>query len=155
MMERWRRLLPGLWAGVLLCVALVATPAPFATLVPSAAGRVVARIFVQEAWLSVIVALLLLFIERRRALSASQAGLGSVLSTEMLLIFGTLFCTVAGYFGLQPLLPPARAGQGPLSFGQLHALSMAFFAVKGGLVLALAWRVTRADATLSSPGPSS
>ena len=36
--------------------------------------------------------------------------------------------------------PSARAGQGPLSFGQLHAVSAAFFVVKGLLVLLLAWR---------------
>jgi hypothetical protein len=155
MLERWRRWLPGLWAGVLLCVALIATPAPFATLAVADAGRVVARIFVQEAWLSVGLALLLLFIERRRAQAAAEAGQGSVLSTDMLLVLGTLFCTVAGYFGLQPMLPAARAGQGPLSFGQLHALSMVLFALKTGLVLALSWRVTRQGRPLSSPGPSS
>lgn len=153
MIERWRRLLPGLWAGLLMCVALIATPAPFATLVPADAGRVVARIFVQEAWLSLCLALLLLFVERRRAREAAEAGEASVLSTEMLLLMGTVFCTVAGYFGIQPLLPAARAGEGAFSFGQLHAASAAFFALKAGLVLVLAWRATRS--ALSRPGPSS
>ena len=41
-LSHWQRLLPGLWAGLLLGVALLATPAPFATLLPSDAGRVVA-----------------------------------------------------------------------------------------------------------------
>ena len=27
MKQRWRRILPGLWAGLLLCIALVAAPA--------------------------------------------------------------------------------------------------------------------------------
>jgi hypothetical protein len=148
LVERLRRLLPGLWAGVLLCVALIATPAPFATLLPADAGRVVGRIFVQEAWLSLMVGLLLLIVERRRARDAAEAGRGSVLSTEMLLLFGTLFCTIAGHFGLQPLLPGARAGHGRLSFGQLHAVSVLFFGVKTLLVLALSWRV-------SSTAPSS
>ena len=40
-----RRLLPGVWAGVLLCAALIATPAPFAVLGQADAGRVVSRIF--------------------------------------------------------------------------------------------------------------
>lgn len=142
LIERLQRLLPGLWAGVLLCVALIATPAPFATLLPADAGRVVGRIFVQEAWLSLIVGLLLLIVERRRARDVAEAGRGSVVSTEMLLLFGTLFCTIAGHFGLQPLLPGARVGQGPLSFGQLHAVSVAFFGVKTLLVLVLAWRVS-------------
>ena len=143
MIDRWRRLLPGLWAGVLTCIALIATPAPFAMLQRADAGRVVARIFMQEAWLSLVLALLLLFIERRRAQDAATAGEGSVLSTEMLLLMGTIFCTVAGYFGIQPMLPAARAGEGPLSFGQLHAASAAFFALKAGLVLILAWRAGR------------
>jgi len=47
------------------------------------------------------------------------------------------------YFALQPMMPAARAGQGPLSFGQLHALSSAFYAVKVLLLLALAWRVAK------------
>ncbi len=153
MLERLRLLLPGLWGGVLLCVALIATPAPFATLVPAEAGRVVARIFVQEAWTSLGLALWLLLAERRRARLAAEEGRGSVLSTEMLLLLGTVFCTVAGYFGTQALLPAARAGQGALSFGQLHAASVAFFGLKLVLVLALAWRAGRP--VLSSPGPSS
>jgi hypothetical protein len=138
--ERLRRLLPGLWAGLLLCVALVATPAPFALLPAPDAGRVVARIFVQEAWVSLALAVWLIAAERRRARDASEAGTGSVLSTEMLLLFGTVFCTVAGYFGVQPLIAAAREGSGPLSFGQLHAISVLFFGVKTLLAVALAWR---------------
>lgn len=151
--ERLRRCLPGLWAGVLLCVALIATPAPFAVLTSAEAGRVVGHIFVREAWLSLVLAVLLLAIERQRARRAAEAGQGSVLSTEMLLLLGAVFCTVAGYFGVQPLLPAARAGQGLLSFGQLHAVSLAFFAAKILLVLILAWRA--AAPGVSPPGPSS
>jgi hypothetical protein len=138
--ERARRLLPALWAGLLLCIALIATPAPFAALAPADAGRVVGRIFVQEAWTSLVLAFLLLLIERRRAGDAAEAGKGSVLSTEMLLLLGTVFCTVAGHFGVQPLIPAARTGAAPLTFGQLHAISVAFFGIKTVLVLMLAWR---------------
>ena len=141
--ERLRRLLSGLWAGMLLCTALIATPAPFAVLERADAGRVVGRIFVQEAWLSLALALSLLAMERMRARRASERGQGSVLSTEMLLALGTVFCTVAGYFAIQPLLPAARAGQGAFSFGQLHAVSTLFFGLKTLLVLALAWRSTK------------
>ncbi len=142
MIERLRRLLPALWAGVLLCTALIATPAPFALLDGPTAGRVVGRIFLQEAWLGLVLAVLLLSAERARARLAAEVHRGSVLNTEMLLILGAVFCTVAGYFAVQPLLPAARAGQGALSFGQLHAASAAFFGVKIVLVLALAWRGT-------------
>jgi len=92
-------------------------------------------------------------VERSRARLAAEAGNGSVLSTEMLLVLGAVFCTVAGYFALQPLMPAARAGQGPLSFGQLHAVSSAFYAAKVLLLLVLAWRAAR-PAGLNPP-PSS
>lgn len=143
-LARVQRLLPALWAGALLCVGLIATPAPFATLAVADAGRVVSRILAQEAWLSLIVAVLLLLLARRQARQAAEAGSGSALSTDMVLILATLFCTVAGYFAIQPLLPAARAGQGAFSFGQLHLVSTAFFALKGLVVLALAWRSTKA-----------
>jgi hypothetical protein len=47
------------------------------------------------------------------------------------------------------MMEAARAGQGPLSFGQLHAISLAFYGLKLALVLVLAWRA------LVSPAPSS
>jgi hypothetical protein len=73
-----------------------------------------------------------------------RSGDGSVLSTEILLLLGTVFCTVAGYFALQPLMAAARAGQGALSFGQLHIISVGFFGAKLLCILALAWRAAGA-----------
>jgi hypothetical protein len=148
-LDRWCRLLPGLWAGWLLCVAALATPAAFALLAQADAGRVAARMLAQEAYTSLALGVLLLVLERLRARRAVAAGTGSQFTLPMVLALGTLFCTVAGYFALQPLMEAARAGQGPLSFGQLHALSAAFFAVKLVLVLALAWRATFRPASSS------
>ena len=142
-LDRLRRGLPALWLGGLLCVAGMATPAAFALLARADAGRMVARILGQEAWLSLGIAVLLLLLERQRARTTAASGLGSVLSADLLLVLATLFCTVAGYFGLQSVLPAARAGQGGLSFGQWHAVSVLFFGIKALLVLALAWRGTR------------
>jgi Domain of unknown function (DUF4149) len=139
-LERLRRLLPGLWAGVLLCIAAIAAPAAFALLDRPVAGQVVGWFFQREAWLSIGLAVVLLAIERGRARVAAAAGAGSVLSTEILLLLGTVFCTVAGYFALQPLMAAARAGQGALSFGQLHVISVGFFLAKLLCILALAWR---------------
>ena len=136
--ERWRRLLPGLWAGALLCVALLATPSAFATLLPFDAGRTVGRMLAQEAYTSLALGLVLLVLERA---AARRAG-GAQFSTGMALAFVTLFCTVAGYFAVQPMMAAARAGHGSLSFGHLHAVSSAFFVVKGCAVLALAWRAS-------------
>jgi hypothetical protein len=151
--DRLRLLLPALWAGVLLCIAGIATPPLFALLARADAGRIVSRIFAQEAWLSLLLAVLLLAIERGRARAAAESGQGSVLSTEMLLLLGTVFCTVAGYFGIQTLLPAARAGQGPFSFGQLHSASSVLFGLKIVLLLVLAWRAA-GPLALSRP-PSS
>jgi hypothetical protein len=49
----------------------------------------------------------------------------------------------------------ARAGQGALSFGQLHAVSAGLYGVKVLLVAALAWRGAAAPAGTVSPAPSS
>ena len=145
MAERLRRLLPAVWLGLLACVAFIAAPAPFAVLAAADAGRVNGRIFVQEAWLSVALALLLWLLERTRARRAVAAGQpGSVFSTEMVLLLATLMCTFGGYFAVQPLLAAARAGQSLLSFGQLHAVSLALFGVKLLLVAVLAWRASAA-----------
>ena len=134
--ERLRRLLPGLWAGWLLCVALLATPSAFATLLPSDAGRAVARMLAIEAHTSLALGLVLLLLER----FATRRSGGRQFSAGMGLALVALFCTVAGYFALQPMMAAARAGQGALSFGQLHALSAVFYGIKLLLVLALAWR---------------
>lgn len=140
LLARLARLLPGFWLGGLVCVAAVATPAPFALLARADAGRVVGRILAQEAYVSLLLGVLILLLERRAAAHAAAAGQGSQFGAGMVLALGAVFCTVAGYFGLQPMMEAARAGQGALSFGQLHAISAAFYAVKLALVAVLAWR---------------
>ncbi len=153
-LDRWRRLLPALWAGWLLCVALLATPAPFAMLAGADAGRVVGRMFTQEAYTALALGVLLLVLERVAARRSALHGQGSQFSLGMALALGTLFCTVAGYFALQPLMATARAGQGSLSFGQLHGISVLFFGLKLLLVLWLAWRNSQAAEPVS-PRPFS
>jgi len=132
MLLRVRRLLPALWAGVLLCIAALAAPAAFASLAVADAGRVVAHVFVREAWLSLVLAALLLLLERLHGASGRVNGL---------LLWGTIACTLLGYFAIQPLMPAARAGQGVLSFGQLHLISTLFYGLKTVGVLVLAWRL--------------
>ena len=152
MIERLRRLIPGLWAGLLLSIAAIAAPAVFAMLdradAGAAMGRILGRIFVVEAWTSLLLAVLLLAIERGRARNRDRASEGSVLSAEMLLVLATVFCTVAGYFAIQPLMPAARAGLGAFSFGQFHAISSVFFSLKIVLLVVLAWRAA-GPATIS------
>ena len=146
LLERARRLLPGLWAGWLLCVALLATPAVFAQLSGAEAGRLVGRMLAQEAYTSLALGVVMVALERVAARRAALAGTGPQFSLGMVLALGVLFCTVAGYFAIQPLMPAAKAGQGAFSFGQRHAASAAFYVVKGLSVLGLAWRAARPPA---------
>jgi hypothetical protein len=145
MAEHWRRLLPGLWAGMLLCIAGLAAPATFAALTSAEAGQVVSHIFIREAWLSLALAALLLGLQRRQGphLRLSNA----------LLLWTTVLCTLLGYFAVQALMPAARVGQGVLSFGQLHLISTVFYGIKTLAVLLLAWRA--AGLTEFSRRPSS
>jgi Domain of unknown function (DUF4149) len=64
MLQRLRCVLPALWAGLLICIAALAAPAAFASLAVADAGRVVAHVFVREGWLSLMLAALLLGLER-------------------------------------------------------------------------------------------
>jgi hypothetical protein len=139
---RLAALLAGLWAGILLAIGLIGAPAGFAVLAtPAEAGRVAGRMFSVEAPLSLAMAVVVFLLERRRARDEAEAGRGSQFNASMLLALGALFCTVAGYYAIQPMMAAARAGQGAWSFGALHAVSMVFFGLKGLLVLALAWRL--------------
>ena len=78
----------------------------------------------------------------------------SRLSNAMVLVLLAIFCTVLGYFGLQPMMAAARAGEGRWTFGQLHAASLGLYGVKTLAVLALAWRAA-SPAVNPGSGPSS
>ena len=86
--------------------------------------------------------MVLLVLERARRRGGSSDPGGSQFSAEFALALGVVFCAVAGYFAVQPLMEAARAGQGRLSFGALHAISGGFFVLRGILMLVLAWRLT-------------
>lgn len=141
--ERLRRVLPGLWAGLMLALGAVAAPSLFALLERSQAGLVAGRLFKVEAQLSLVLCIALGLLERRRAALRVEAGAGTCVSADLLLVLGALFCTVLGHFALQPMMEAARAGQGRWSFGALHGLSSALFLLKGLLVATLAWRASR------------
>lgn len=141
--ERIRRLLPGVWFGLLLALGAVAAPSLFALLDRPLAGRVAGRLFAMEAQASLVLSVVLGLLERQRAARRAAAGTGSRISGELLLVLGALFCTVLGHHALQPMMEAARAGEGRWSFGALHAASSAFFGLKALLVATLAWRASR------------
>ena len=144
---RWSAGLAAGWAGMLVTIAFLAAPAAFAALAPADAGRFVGRLFAGEAYVSLGLAVLLIFVERRRARLAAEHA-GSIFSVELMLVLGTIFCTVAGYFAVEPMIAAARLegsarAPGAPGLGVLHAVSVGFFGLKGLLVLALAWRFGR------------
>lgn len=140
MLNRIATLLTAVWLGLVLTLAAVAAPVAFATLERSAAGALVGQYFRIEAHVGLGLAVVLFLIERRLSGLQMRERQAVGLSAPPLLVLGALFCTVLGYFALQPLMAQARAGQGTWSFGQLHAVSSALFALKGLLLLALLWR---------------
>lgn len=140
MLTRFRALLAALWGGFLLCIAGVAAPTAFGVLARPEAGRYVNRLFELDAQVGLVLGLLLVMMERRLQRDAEAAR---STTPELLLPLGALFLVVAGYYGLQPVMDAARAGQGPLSFGALHGISAGIFVIKTLLVIGLAWRCSR------------
>lgn len=140
--QRLATWLAGIWGGALLAIGGLAAPAAFAVGPTEVAGRIVGRLFALEAQIGLGIAVALVLLLRQQARRQAARGAGSLLSANLVLVLAALFCTVAGYFALQPMMAAARAGQGSLSFGLLHGLSAGFFVLKGLLVLALAWRLT-------------
>lgn len=155
-------LLAALWAGAVLTLAAVAAPAVFAVAARSDAGRIVGKMFAAEANLGLVIGIVLVVLIRAQARHAALRGRGPQFSLNLVLVLGALFCTVLGYHALQPMMAAARVGQGVLSFGALHAISAAFFGLKGLLMLVLSWRLSgavpgagSAGAADLSPPPSS
>jgi len=139
-LKRWQGLLASLWLGQMFCVAALVAPTAFASLERAQAGVLMRRVFELDAQFSLAAGLLLVLMARRLQRDVVPVR---TLTAELLLPLAALLATVAGYFGLQPMMEAARMGQGALSFGALHAVSSAFYAIKGLAVLALAWRLSR------------
>jgi predicted membrane-bound spermidine synthase len=149
MLGRLAALLASLWLGLVFTLGAVAAPAAFAVLERPLAGRMAGQCFRIEAQLSLGLALILLMLHRRLASQErATSAQGSVISTEILLVLGALFCTVLGYFALQPAMEAARAGQGTWSFGAIHGASSALYALKGVLLFVLVWRGTKQHVTV-------
>jgi Domain of unknown function (DUF4149) len=146
--HRWMVLLAAIWLGGLLCVAGIATPAGFAVLGPADGGRVAGRILASEAAISLVFGALILVAHRLRAKRAADIGDAVRFDAALGLTLGAIFCTVAGYYGVQPLMAEARSGRGTLSFGQLHGISVAFFAIK---VVLVGWLATSTVFSLGRP----
>ncbi len=134
--------LAGVWAGIMLGVGAIAAPTLFQLLPRVDAGRIAGRLFSLEATAGVCIGALLVLVGLQLGRDRAERGRGSRFGAELMLALGAVGCIVAGHYALQPMLEAARAGQGRLSFGVLHAVSSGFFALRLLLVGALAWRLT-------------
>jgi hypothetical protein len=141
--RRVAAMVAGLWAGLLLCLGAVATRTVFAEADMASARRVARSLLAQEAYIALGVTMLLFVLLRQQARRTVTEG-SPLPKTDLFLVLGALFCTVAGYFALQPMMAAAMQAQDFSRFGMLHGVSTAFFALKGLLVLVLAWRLTAA-----------
>lgn len=147
MLKRLCAWVAGLWAGLLIGLGFIAAPAGFMSAPPDVAGAIAGRFFGQEAYLALVLSVVLFIFLRRIASDDAHASIvgrkSSLFSADMVLVLGALFCTVAGYFAVQPMMAAAKAGQGSVDFGTLHGLSAGLFGLKTLLVAVLAFRRTR------------
>jgi hypothetical protein len=104
-----------------------------------------------EAYCSLAFGALLLFLENRDAARVNSQTQDSRITPNLMLLLGCLMATVIGYFALQPLMVEARKGLGALSFNQLHAISLGFYAIKLALVAALMCRNTPLSVDKAGP----
>ncbi len=152
--ERLAGWLAGLWTGAMTGIGFVAAPALFATLPRADAGRVAARLFEIDAYVGLAVAALLLVLAMRSPRALHRAAT-SRFSVELMLVLAALFCIVAGYFAVQPMIETARRGEGGPSFAVLHGVASAFFLAKVVAAAALAWRLTARRAVATPAAPTS
>jgi hypothetical protein len=137
MLPNLRLLLASLWAGSVWAVSYLAAPSAFAVLDSTRAGNVVGVMLTREAWLSIVLAVLLAVLAwrspdldaRRRRWLAWVAG-------------GMLACSLIVYLGLQPLMASIRESAGPAgvraspqwgTFAALHGVSQLLYLVESVL----------------------
>lgn len=92
------------WVGALFAIGYLAAPTLFAQLPDrTLAGNLAGEMFQWVTWLGMVcAAYLLLFLTLRR-------GFGAVKSSIFWLVLAMLGLTVAGYFGVQPILAQLKA----------------------------------------------
>ena len=132
-----RLLLAALWAGSVWGVSYLAAPSAFAVLDSTQAGSVVGMMLTREAWLSIVLALLLAVLAWRSAdLDAKRRRWLSWC------IGGMLACSLVVYLGLQPAMAAIRESAGPAgvraspqwgTFAALHGVSQLCYLVESVL----------------------
>ena len=157
LLARTRLLVATLWAGSLWAVGYLAAPTLFATLSDRVlAGTIAASLFNNQAWLSIVCALVMLLL-----LWATKTGSEGIFAgpavnmaakarrTLLVIVLVMLGCTLVSHFGLQPMMAALRAAAGPggvmegadrNEFGILHGISSGIYLVQS---LLAAWLVVK------------
>ncbi|MFL6658793.1 MAG: DUF4149 domain-containing protein [Massilia sp.] len=124
-----RLLLVVLWAGSLWTMGYVAAPTLFATLHDTAlAGTIAGSLLRSEAWLSLVVGVLVMgMLAVAKDVTAQRRKL-------LLLVAGAMLVGVlVNYLGLWPVMAEARLAGDRSKFGMLHGISMVIYLVQAVL----------------------
>lgn len=146
-----------MWLGGLLCLALMATPSAFAVLSTADAGRFASRVLGLEGRVSLVMAAIVLWLERQRQRRWVDEEDQSPKRLWTPVLVGALLAvlfTVLAQEVVQPMLAQVRQdpSSSRLSFGQLHAISVILYGLKILAVAALAWQATRPVSSVRSVG---
>ena len=126
LLSKARLLLITLWAGSLWAIGYVAAPTLFGTLHDNVlAGTVAGNLLRSEAWLSMVVGLLLLVL-----ISASKDVTAGRRKLLLAVVGAMLVCVLVNYFGLWPVMAEAKLAGDRSKFGMLHGISMVFYLIQ-------------------------
>ncbi len=139
---RLRLLVITLWVGSLWTIGYLVAPTLFMSLADRVlAGTIAGKLFRVEAWLSVVMAVLVF------ALVASTVAASHARRWLFKLTAVMLGCTLVGYFGLQPMMAALReaapggvfSADARMQFGILHGVASGLYLIQSlaGIALVL------------------
>ena len=133
-----------LWIGSLLALGAIAAPILFSVLDDKQlAGMLAGKMFAVGAWVGMAAGTFLLL---HRLIRDGRTALKSLFFWLVLLI---LLLTLAGHFGVQPILQNLKNQALPLAvmqsvfadrFSEWHGISRILWIIQSGLGLVLVWR---------------
>ncbi len=133
-----------LWVGSLLALGAIAAPVLFASLEDKQlAGMLAGKMFVIGAWVGIVAGFYLLLY---RLVRDGVAAMKTLFFWGVLLM---LLLTLAGHFGVQPILENLKHQALPLAvmqsvfadrFAQWHGISRVLWLIQSALGLSLIWR---------------
>ena len=132
------------WVGSLLALGAIAAPVLFSTLDDKQlAGMLAGKMFAVGAWVGMVAGIFLLL---HRLIRDGRVALKSFFFWGVLLM---LILTLAGHFGIQPILQTLKNQAFPLAvmqsifadrFSQWHGISRILWIIQSVIGVALVWR---------------